>query len=76
MLSDERARNGVINRRRRWPAKTVPFFIDRVFGEYCSSKIQIGLGAWRELSMHYDCCFSSKAHWSLSGRSNGDNYLP
>jgi hypothetical protein len=43
MLSDERMRNGVINRARHWRAKTVPFVIDRVFSEYCSSKIQSGL---------------------------------
>jgi hypothetical protein len=43
MLTDERVRNGIINPARRWRAKTVPFVIDRVFSEYCSSKIQSGL---------------------------------
>ena len=43
MLTDERVRNGLVNTARRWRAKTVPFVIDRVFSEYCSIKIQIGL---------------------------------
>jgi len=25
--------------------------------------------------MYHECCFTSNAHWILSGRSNGDNYL-
>jgi hypothetical protein len=36
MLTDEQMRHGLINPGRRWRAKTVPFFIDRVFSEYCS----------------------------------------
>jgi hypothetical protein len=40
MLTDEQMRNGLINVARRWRAKTVPFFIDPVFSEYCSTKLQ------------------------------------
>ena len=43
MLTDEQMRSGMINRARRWPNKTVPFVIDRVFSEYCSTKLQNGL---------------------------------
>jgi hypothetical protein len=43
VLTDEQVRHGVINRARRWRAKTVPFVIDSVFSEYCSSKLQSGL---------------------------------
>jgi hypothetical protein len=39
MLTEEQ-RNGVINTASRWPNKTVPFFIDPVFSEYCSSKLK------------------------------------
>jgi len=42
MLTDERMRNGLIDTSRRWPNNTVPFFIDPVFSEYCSSKLQSG----------------------------------
>jgi hypothetical protein len=40
MLTDEQMRNGLIRPGRRWLAKTVPFFIDPVFSEYCSIKLQ------------------------------------
>jgi hypothetical protein len=40
MLTEEQLRNGLINPSRRWPNKTVTFFIDPVFGEYCSTKLQ------------------------------------
>jgi hypothetical protein len=43
MLSEEVLNNGIISRARRWRTKTVPFVIDRVFCEYCSAKLQIGL---------------------------------
>jgi len=29
----------------RWPNGEVPFVIDSVFSEYCSTKLQIGMGA-------------------------------
>jgi len=40
VLSNERVRNGVINRARRWPNKEVPFVIDDVFSEYCSINLR------------------------------------
>jgi hypothetical protein len=43
MLSEEDQRNGVINRAHCWRTKTVPFIIDRVFCDYCSTKLQSGL---------------------------------
>ena len=39
MLTDGRVRNGLINPARHWPTRSVPFFIDRVFSEYCSTKV-------------------------------------
>ena len=61
MLSPEQLRTGLVNTARRWPNREVPFVIDRVFSEYCSTKLQIGVGAWREISMHYEYRFSSSA---------------
>jgi hypothetical protein len=43
MLTDEQKRNGLINPARRWPNKEVPFDIDSVFSEYCSTTLQSGL---------------------------------
>ena len=43
MLKDEQTRNGLINPDSRWPNRTVPFLIDDVFSEYCSTKLQIGM---------------------------------
>jgi hypothetical protein len=43
MLTDEKIRNGLINPASRWPNKIVPFLIDDVFSEYCSTKLQIAM---------------------------------
>jgi len=43
MLTDEQLRTGLINRANRWPNGVVPFVIDNVFSEYCSTKLQSGL---------------------------------
>jgi hypothetical protein len=43
MLTEEQTRNGLINPARRWPNKEVPFDIDSVFSEYCSTTLQSGL---------------------------------
>jgi hypothetical protein len=43
VLTDEELRNGLINTARRWPRKTVPFFIDPVFSKYSSTKLQAGV---------------------------------
>jgi hypothetical protein len=40
MLTDEQKRNGLINTARRWPNRVVPFVIDDVFIEYCSTKLR------------------------------------
>jgi hypothetical protein len=40
VLTDEQLRNGLINPADRWPNKVVPFVIDDVFSEYCSTKLQ------------------------------------
>jgi len=40
VLTEEQVRNGLINTARRWLGKTVPFYIDPVFSEYCSTKLQ------------------------------------
>jgi len=40
VLTDEQLRNGLISLASRWPNKTVPFVIDDVFSEYCSTKLQ------------------------------------
>jgi len=41
-LTDEQMRNGWNFPSIRWPNKTVPFVIDDVFSEYCSTKLQSG----------------------------------
>jgi hypothetical protein len=43
MLTEEQKRNGLINPASRWPNREVPFVIDNVFSEYCSTKLQIVL---------------------------------
>jgi len=43
MLTDEQMRNGIIDTWYRWPNRVVPFYIDPVFGEYCSTKLQSGI---------------------------------
>jgi len=43
VLTEEQTRNGLINTARRWPNKVVPFVIDDVFSEYCSTKLQSGM---------------------------------
>jgi len=43
VLTDEQMRNGLINTVYRWPRGIVPFFIDSVFSEYCSTKLQISI---------------------------------
>jgi len=39
MLTEEQ-RNGVTDRANRWPNGVVPYVIDSLFGEYCSTKLQ------------------------------------
>jgi hypothetical protein len=65
--------NGVIDQDKRWPGRTVPFYIDPVFSKYCSIMIESGIEAWRELSMHFKHHISSSTHWKLRGRSNVGN---
>ena len=43
MLTDLQLRNGLIDPASRWPNAVVPFVIDRVFGEYCTTKLQIDM---------------------------------
>ena len=45
MLSQEQLRSGLINPASRWPNKVVPYVIDNVFSEYCSTKLLIGMGS-------------------------------
>jgi len=75
MLTEEELRNGLINTAGRWPNKTVPFVIDYVFSEYCSTKLQSGMRGVEELTMYYEYRLSSITKWRLSGRCNGDSYL-
>jgi hypothetical protein len=42
MLTEEKLKNVLINPASRWPNKVVPFVIDDVFSEYCSTKLQSG----------------------------------
>jgi len=53
MLTDEQKRNGLINTESRWAFRNVPYVIDDVFSEYCSTKLQTGLRAWREISIYF-----------------------
>jgi hypothetical protein len=50
MLIDKQIRNGLTNPASRWPNKIVPYVIDSVFSEYCSTKLQSGMGKWKEIS--------------------------
>ena len=50
VLTEEQMRNGMVNTARRWRNGVVPFVIDSVFGEYCRTKLQISMVAWREIS--------------------------
>ena len=43
VLTEGQVRTGIINTARRWPNKVVPFVIDNVFSEYCSTKLQSGM---------------------------------
>ena len=52
MLTDEQMRNGLINPPRRWPNKVVPFIIDDVFSEYCSTMLQTGMKGVEGIIMH------------------------
>jgi len=72
MLTEEQ-RNGLINPTYRWPNKVVPYVIDSVFSEYCSTKLQISLGGVEEISLLYEHRFSSSTNWSCSGRIHGDS---
>jgi len=43
VLTDEQIRNGLINPAYRWPNRVVPYVIDDVFSEYCSTKLKSGI---------------------------------
>jgi hypothetical protein len=43
MLTEEQQRNGLINTAYRWPNKVVPYVIDGIFSEYCSTMLQVGM---------------------------------
>jgi hypothetical protein len=43
VLIEEELRNGLISTERRWPNEVLPFVIDDVFSEYCSTKLQSGV---------------------------------
>jgi len=43
MLTEKEIRNGVIEPALRWPKGEVPYVIDSVFSEYCSTKLQSGI---------------------------------
>jgi hypothetical protein len=66
MFSEKQA-NVFIHSGRRWPGKTVPFYIDPVFSKYCITKLQNGMRGV-EGNMHYDYRFISSTHWRLSRR--------
>jgi hypothetical protein len=42
MLTEEQ-KNVLNNTSSRWQNRTVPFVIDDIFSEYCSTKLQIGM---------------------------------
>jgi hypothetical protein len=39
----EQQRNGIIDPYYRWPNRVVPYVIDGIFSEYCSTILQIGM---------------------------------
>jgi hypothetical protein len=49
VLTDEQQRNGLINTARRWPGRTLPFFIDPIFSKYCTIKIKTGIRGVEEI---------------------------
>jgi hypothetical protein len=75
VLTDKQLRNGLINTAGRWPNKVVPFVIDDVFSEYCSTKLQSDMRGVEAINMHNEYRLSSITRWRLSGRCNGDSYL-
>jgi hypothetical protein len=66
MLTELQLRNGLIKPAGRWPNEVVPFVINDVFIEYCSTKLQSGMRGVEGNSMHYEYRFSSSTHWRLS----------
>jgi hypothetical protein len=68
MLTDEQMRTGLINPARRWPNRVVPFVIDSVFSEYCSTRLQSGLRGVEGIIHALWYRFSSSTHWKLRGR--------
>jgi len=48
MPPELRMRTAIINTTRHWPNGTVPIVIDRVFSEYCTTRLKRGL----RLSQH------------------------
>jgi len=74
-MAEEQTRNGLINTARRWPRRTVPFYIDPVSASSAATSYKLDCGEWRELSMHYEYRLRFSTYWRKSGQSNGDNYL-
>ena len=75
MLTDDKMRNGLANPARRWPTRVVPFDIDRVFSEYCSTNLQSGIRGVNVSIHELWYPISTIKHWSLCGRSNDDSYV-
>jgi hypothetical protein len=68
MLTDEQKNSGLIIPGRRWPNKIVPFVIDSVFSEYCSTKLQSHVRGVEGIIQALWYRFSSSTHWKLRGR--------
>jgi hypothetical protein len=68
MLTEEQQRNGMINTTYRWLNRVVPYVIDGIFSEYCSTMLQIATGAWRVVSLEYEYRISSSTQWRVNGK--------
>jgi hypothetical protein len=75
VLTEGQKRNGLVNPANRWPNKVVPYYIDPIFSEYCSTNTQIGLRSveeiihvlWRPLHLQYKL--------EVELMIKGDNYV-
>jgi hypothetical protein len=69
MLTDEQLRNGMTSLASRWPNNEVPFVIDDVFSEYCSTKLKRGL----PLSQHgrqTEASYATELQWVGQDKRN------
>ena len=75
MLTEEQLRNGLINPASRWPNRVVPFVIDDVFSEHCSTKLQNGKQGVEGIIHVLRVPAEIQYTLGWGGSSNGDRYI-